>query len=175
MKETNEVDESFVNICYTKLYKNFIEHIDGIDNGISVATDEEGSKKIKLNYQITTHLSNRIGLYNLNWNEEIENKNKGLNNNDIINERFHLALSLATEEFLKSLEGLVFSWYPAREIVMNAVNKRHEIDASGKIIFLDNICPWKDHLFDIEKEVSFITSNIYIYILFFIEFFFFLS
>jgi len=56
-------DEAFVNICYHKLYKGFMEHIDAIDNGISIA---DGAPR----YHISTSLSSRVGTLNPAWNEE---------------------------------------------------------------------------------------------------------
>jgi hypothetical protein len=47
-------------------------------------------------------------------------------------------------------------WWPAREIVQNGLVKRFEIagNEAGKVMVLEQACPWKDHLFDIEDKVS---------------------
>lgn len=45
-------------------------------------------------------------------------------------------------------------WLPAREIVESAVKKGTEIDSSSEIIHLETGCPWKEHLYDLEKELS---------------------
>jgi uncharacterized UPF0160 family protein len=39
-----------------------------------------------------------------------------------------------------------------RSIVENAVRCRFDAHESGSIIVLSQFCPWKEHLFEIEKE-----------------------
>jgi uncharacterized UPF0160 family protein len=39
-----------------------------------------------------------------------------------------------------------------RSIVENAVRSRFDAHESGSIIVLSQFCPWKEHLFEIEKE-----------------------
>lgn len=130
-------DEAFIEICYQKVYKNFIEHIDAIDNGISVADGE-------LRYSVSSTLSNRVGTLNPSWNE--------LQTNAVQNERFREAMMLTCSEFISHIEGLARSWWPARSIVEASYKSRYEVDGSGQIILLEQGCPWKDHLFEIEKE-----------------------
>eukprot|EP00605_Chrysophyceae_sp_TOSAG23-4_P002545 GSChrysophyteH1.ASY1.ANO1.2810.1 assembled CDS len=62
LKDDKSCSQDFVDICYEKLYKNFIEHVDAIDNGISVA---DGPAK----YYVSTTLSARVGHLNPAWNE----------------------------------------------------------------------------------------------------------
>merc|ERR1712137_1036514 len=52
-----------VNAIYKRVYKSFVEHIDGIDNGIE-AFDSD-----KRNYEVSTTLSSRVGGFNPAWNE----------------------------------------------------------------------------------------------------------
>ena len=49
---------------------------------------------------------------------------------------------------------LMYRW-PARSIVQSSLDNRYNIHSSGKIAVLSQSCPWKEHLFEIEKEVSF--------------------
>lgn len=63
LKDHKSFSSSFVDICYHKLYTSFVEHIDGIDNGISVA---DGPAR----YHVSTTLSARVGHLNPAWNEE---------------------------------------------------------------------------------------------------------
>ena len=49
---------------------------------------------------------------------------------------------------------LLYRW-PARSIVQSSLDNRFNIHNSGKIAVLNHFCPWKEHLFEIEKEVSF--------------------
>lgn len=41
---------------------------------------------------------------------------------------------------------------PARNIVLDSFNKREAFHPSKSYIFFDKTCPWKSHLYDIEKE-----------------------
>lgn len=46
-------------------------------------------------------------------------------------------------------------WLPARSYVKAALASRFDVDASGEIIQLDGGgFPWKEHLYDLEKELS---------------------
>ena len=129
--------DEFVNTCYHKLYKDFMEHIDAIDNGISISDSTP-------RYHISSTLSSRVGMLNPSWNE--------VQTPDIINERFSNAMQLTCSEFLLHAHQLVKSWWPARSIVQSALDSRLSIHPSGKIIVLDQACPWKDHLFELESE-----------------------
>jgi hypothetical protein len=35
------------------------------------------------------------------------------------------------------------SWLPARALVLDALEKRFQIDSSGRIILFEQVCPWK--------------------------------
>lgn len=54
-------------------------------------------------------------------------------------------------EFRQVLENYYHSWLPARQLVVNALQRRFEVDPSGKIMVLDRYCPWTSHLFDLEE------------------------
>ena len=51
---------------------------------------------------------------------------------------------------IKALDGYYRNWLPARDIVVQAMAKRFEVDPSGQILVLDRSCPWTEHLFDLE-------------------------
>ena len=70
------------------------------------------------------------------------------------NDRFIEAISLATEEFFISLDYCIRAWLPAYEIVLNAVNTASKIHNSGKIIYIETFCSWKEHLYAIEKILN---------------------
>ena len=36
----------------------------------------------------------------------------------------------------------------------SAIEKRLDVDASGEIIHLETVCPWKDHLYELEEELK---------------------
>lgn len=134
------LDDDTLELLHKKVYKNFIEHIDGIDNGVDVS-----STGGPLNYHITTTLSNRVGYLNPGWNED--------QSETALNRQFHQAMFLTVTEFADNVLTLVNSWLPARSIVEDAVKARFQTHASGEIVYLPQYCPWKSHLADIEEKL----------------------
>ena len=132
-----EVSDGFVDICYRKVYEGFMEHIDAIDNGVSIA--DTPSK-----YHVSTTLSNRVGYLNPSWNEE--------NTPEAFNLGFVEAMLLTGGEFVSCVERLARTWWPARSIVQKGIDDRFTHHRTGSIVILDSQCPWKDHLFEIEGE-----------------------
>ena len=52
-----------------------------------------------------------------------------------------------------SLACALQSWLPARALVQEALDGRHQVDPSGQIIKLPVAgCPWKEHLAQLEEE-----------------------
>lgn len=139
-----DLQGGFLETCFQKVYKDFMEHIDAIDNGVTVADGE-------LKYHVSTTLSNRVGGLNPEWNEP--------QTADIQNERFKQAMLLTGSEFISHVHGLARSWWPARSIVQKALDGRHELDPQGRVIVFSQACPWKDHLFELEEKVSFFISS----------------
>ncbi|OAX42348.1 metal-dependent protein hydrolase [Rhizopogon vinicolor AM-OR11-026] len=128
-----------VEILWLKMYKEFIEAIDGIDNGIAPYTSQEQPK-----YRNRTDLSSRVGWLNPRWNESTEfQKVDGL---------FAKASQLTGEEFLGRLGYYADAWLPARDLVLDGLSSRQNVDASGKIILFEQFAPWKEHLFELEAE-----------------------
>lgn len=139
IESTAAKDETFIEACFHRIYKDFIEHIDAIDNGIVVA---DGAVR----YHISSTLSNRVGWLNPNWNEAVSV--------DTINDNlFREAMLLASSEFLYHVYDLSSSWWPARSIVQEAIDTRFEHDSLGRILVMSQHCPWKDHIFDLEDKV----------------------
>lgn len=144
ISETEDKDiDAVVDICYNKVYTEFMEHIDAIDNGVSIC---DGTPR----YHVSTTLSARVGSLNPGWNEE--------NTPDIQNSRFIDAMTLTCSEFIDKVVSFSKIWWPARSIVRKAVDSRFSVHDSGKIIIFDTFCPWKDHLFELEEEVCAILS-----------------
>jgi uncharacterized UPF0160 family protein len=131
-------DAAFIETFFQKVYKNFVEHVDAIDNGVTVADGE-------LKYHVSTTLSSRVGQLNPEWNEP--------QSVEITNERFIQAMVLTGSEFVSCVHGLARAWWPARSIVQSAIDNRFELDPSGRVIILSQACPWKDHLFELEELV----------------------
>uniref|UniRef100_UPI00398E3E7B MYG1 exonuclease n=1 Tax=Pristiophorus japonicus TaxID=55135 RepID=UPI00398E3E7B len=125
-----------VGVLHDKLYENFVEEIDAIDNGIS---QYEGESR----YNMTTNLSSRIAHLNPPWNAESQDTEAG----------FTKALKLVGTEFMDRMEFYHNAWLPARTLVEDAIRGRFEEDPSGEIVVLvKGGCPWKEHLFELETE-----------------------
>ena len=62
-------------------------------------------------------------------------------------------MSLVESEFIDRVKFYADVWWPARSLVEDAIEKRFEVSEGGRIISFDQGgCPWKEHLFDLEKE-----------------------
>ena len=96
--------------------------------------------------KVSTLLSARIGRLAPAWNEPQTPAD--------YDAQFAKAMALAGAEFLTALTDLHQQWLPARAVVLAAVNSRLEVDASGEIIRVAMVCPWKAHLYDIEGELA---------------------
>eukprot|EP01117_Protostelium_nocturnum_P006551 TRINITY_DN235_c3_g1_i1.p1 TRINITY_DN235_c3_g1~~TRINITY_DN235_c3_g1_i1.p1 ORF type:complete len:359 (-),score=108.33 TRINITY_DN235_c3_g1_i1:67-1143(-) len=134
-----KTDEKTTSIVFEKVYKNFIEELDAIDNGINQYASDVPSK-----YLISSDLSSRVRKLNPQWNEEKPN----------VDERFKKAMELTGTEFVETVEFYGKSWLPARSIVEKAIETRHGVDPSGEIIILGQHCPWKGHLYELEEETK---------------------
>nr|XP_057911704.1 UPF0160 protein MYG1, mitochondrial [Doryrhamphus excisus] len=131
-------DDKQLEVLYDKLYENFVEEVDAIDNGISQCDGEA-------RYAISTTLSARVGYLNPRWNSKSQDTEEG----------FKKAMAMVGEEFLDRLDFYKSSWLPARQVVEDAVNQRHKVDPSGQVLlFSQGGCPWKEHLFALEKELQ---------------------
>ncbi|KAI5616267.1 UPF0160 protein MYG1, mitochondrial, partial [Silurus asotus] len=123
-------------ILFDKMYENFVEEVDAVDNGIS---QHDGEAR----YTVSTTLGARVSHLNPWWNNDFQDTEEG----------FKKAISLVGEEFLGRLHYYQNAWLPARVVVEAAIQTRHQVDASGEILLLtQGGCPWKDHLFSLEKE-----------------------
>ncbi|XP_031574301.1 UPF0160 protein MYG1, mitochondrial-like [Actinia tenebrosa] len=123
---------------FDKIYLNFIQEVDAIDNGVNQTDD-------LLRYEINTNLSTRVGELNPRWNDPNPNEQA----------QFNKALEMVEREFLNKVLFYKDSWLPARSLVEKAIKQRYEVDSSGEVIELDKAgCPWKDHLFELEKHLE---------------------
>ncbi|XP_044299266.1 MYG1 exonuclease [Varanus komodoensis] len=131
-------DDPVVHVLHNKLYENFVEEIDAIDNGISQWDGEP-------RYAMTTNVSARVGYLNPRWNDKDQDTEAG----------FQKAMELVGNEFLDRLDYYYRSWLPARTLVEKAIQQRFEVDPSGEIlVFGQGGCPWKEHLFSLEQELD---------------------
>lgn len=133
-------NEELVRGVYRKLYDTLIAEIDAIDNGVPMF---DGEPK----YSINTHLSARVSHFNPAWNEESDDDTDAM-------KRFEKAKEYVGQEFVDKVLYYAKRWWPARELVQNAVKKRMEVHASGEILELEQFCPWKEHLFELEEQYN---------------------
>lgn len=115
-----------VQILWIKLYKEFIEAIDGIDNGV-----EQYGAGAKALYSSRTNLSARVGWLNPRWNEP--------SNDSLLDEKFKEASKLAGSEFMDRLDYYFKAWLPARDVVEKALLERESIDPSGQIVAFSQV------------------------------------
>lgn len=149
----SSLDDAKVETLWLKLYKEYIEGIDGIDNGVSQYPTD-----IKPKYRVRTDVSSRVGFLNPAWNEPFDSTT--------VDAKFLQASSLVGEEFLSRLDYYGNAWLPARNLVAEALGRRQEADPSGKIILFEQFLPWKEHLFDLEADLAISESSQPIYVLY---------
>ncbi|KAF3823401.1 hypothetical protein GH733_010837 [Mirounga leonina] len=132
-------EDSMVGTIYDKMYENFVEEVDAVDNGIPQW--EEGGPR----YVLTTTLSDGVARLNPAWNQPNQDTEAG----------FKHAMDLVREEFLQRLDFYQHSWLPARGLVEEALAQQFQVDPSGEIIELaKDGCPWKEHLYHLESGLS---------------------
>ncbi|KAG7478252.1 hypothetical protein MATL_G00077960 [Megalops atlanticus] len=125
-------------VLYDKLYESFVEEVDAVDNGISQYDGEP-------RYAVSSTLSARVSYLNPRWNSKSQDTEEG----------FRKAMEMVGAEFLDRLDYYQNAWLPARAVVEGAVQMRTKVDPSGEVIVMEQGgCPWKEHLFSLEKELN---------------------
>jgi len=135
------INDPTVEMLWLKLYRDFIEAIDGIDNGVN-----QYPADVQPKYRSKTDLSTRVGWLNPAWNQPSDSKS--------VDAQFEKASTLTGTEFMGRLSYYADAWLPARGLVKSALDARHVVNPSGHIILFEHYCPWKEHLFEIESESS---------------------
>lgn len=110
-----------------------------MDNGIPT---HDGPPR----YHVTTTLSRRVSTFRPAWNDPVQDFDAG----------FWKAMELVGAEFVDRVKFYGNVWWPARSLVLEALEKRFEVDPEGgRIIhFASGGCPYQEHLFDLEKELG---------------------
>uniref|UniRef100_A0A1B0D999 Uncharacterized protein n=1 Tax=Phlebotomus papatasi TaxID=29031 RepID=A0A1B0D999_PHLPP len=132
-----ELDKKSLMMIYRMIYEKFIQEIDAIDNGVPMFPGEP-------TYTINTNINSRVQDLNQKWKVVKEPYDS--------NVHFRKAMELVGGEFIEKILYYTESWLPARSIVETALINRHKIHESGSIIELDQFCPWKEHLAQLEVE-----------------------
>ncbi|KAG7450491.1 metal-dependent protein hydrolase [Guyanagaster necrorhizus] len=145
------LDDPKVQTLWLKMYEEFIEAIDGGDNGIPRYPED-----IKPAYKSGgTSLPSRVAALNPSWNQPVDSQG--------MDDRFAIASSLTGEEFFAKLDFYANAWLPARDILVDAVaNSKKVADSTGKILLLEQFLPWKSHLFELESESQTEGQTIYV-------------
>ncbi|PKI85545.1 hypothetical protein MVES1_000101 [Malassezia vespertilionis] len=139
------LDNGLVRLFFKKMYDDFVEAIDAIDNGISLYPEVAGPPR----YRSRTDLSSRVGHMNPRWNEPFEES-------DLL-VRFRRASQMAGSEFFERVDDMMLAWYPARQIVQEAIEARKSFegaDPQGRIVLFDRIVGWKSHMYELEAEME---------------------
>lgn len=139
-KELVHPTEGTVNLLHRKIYDSFVEPFDAHDNGISAYPSD-----IQPRFHRSWDIFSQVNVLNPDWNEH------GVD----IQARFLQAVQLLRHNFEAILRRYIKSWLPARTILeksLLAVSTGEEEMVDGRIIVLDEFCPWTDHLFDLEAE-----------------------
>ena len=132
--------DSRISLLHNKLYDDFVEAIDGIDNGISLYPSSVG----KPAYISKTDLSSRVAHLNPAWNEDLPSDPKEKEADSM--RRFEKASRLAGEEFFDRVDYTWKSWLPARNVIEDALNGRKTAagaDEQGRILIFDQYAAWK--------------------------------
>eukprot|EP00842_Homolaphlyctis_polyrhiza_P000733 jgi/Hompol1/1660/HPOL_004941-RA len=146
-------DAERLEILYEKIYEDVIHAYDGIDNGVS-----QYPADIKPVYKDSTGISHRVNALNPAWNQP--------STPDILFSQFLKAVDLTGTEFIGRVKYLGDAWLPARKVVQTALETRTQIHPSGHIIVLDQFCPWKEHLHDLENELKLAGNDLPLYVLY---------
>jgi len=134
------VEDPTVEILFNKVYENFVEEVDGVDNGVDQCPE-------KPRYAVTTTLGSRVRGLQPAWNEPEKNTRENMD------KLFATAMDYVGAEFADRVHSYFKIWLPARTLVATALDSRFEIDPSGEVLSLGvGGCPWKDHLMDLELE-----------------------
>ncbi|CDF32246.1 unnamed protein product [Chondrus crispus] len=75
---------------------------------------------------------------------------------------FMAAVRLAGAEFDDCVLRVARSWLPARAIVAAAMDARAPHHPSGSILVMREWAPWKEHLFDLEREADQVGDVLYV-------------
>ncbi|KAI8849392.1 metal-dependent protein hydrolase [Chytridium lagenaria] len=116
------LDDERLDILYQKLYNDFVEGFDGVDNGISRYPVD-----VKPLYKDGTSISSRVARLNPWWNEK---------DVDLMG-RFLEAVALTGREFTERVRYLGLSWLPARTLVEDGLKSRFEVNASGRVLVFE--------------------------------------
>ena len=156
---SGKLPQNLMDLLYDRVYKGFMEHVDGIDNGVEefslAANSNDAAGSLVKNYSVPTTLSARVGRLYPRWNDSYQRADEDA--------AFVAAVNLTTLEFFEAVDFYACSWIPARAIVERAFDSASAIHSSQQIISLESAgAPWKEHLLDVEKERGCVGRTLYV-------------
>ncbi|KAI6199573.1 hypothetical protein M3Y96_00641300 [Aphelenchoides besseyi] len=134
---TIKCDDSTIEFYYDRLYKNFVEAVDAVDNGIKQHDSEP-------KYYAPVSLQSLVEEMNPAWNDKKSNE-------DV---QFEKAMKVVGDIFTRQLHYLHNVWMPCRDIVQEGILNRNKNHKSGRILVMKESCPWKQHLFMLEEQLT---------------------
>ncbi|PNW87344.1 hypothetical protein CHLRE_02g118900v5 [Chlamydomonas reinhardtii] len=144
------LDHPELETVYLQVYRNFIEAVDAVDNGVGQYTVPSGTAPLYVN---NTTLGARVASLNPRWNQPSDDAT--------LYQQFLKAVELTGREFSEAVDWVARGWLPGRRPVAESLAARHSVHPSGKIILLLEYCPWKDHLYDLERESGCVGEVLY--------------
>ncbi|ODV86159.1 hypothetical protein CANARDRAFT_175097 [[Candida] arabinofermentans NRRL YB-2248] len=141
-----------IEFLYDRVYRDYIEAIDADDNGINKYANHDDLKPLfrDRNFQISSIVSN----LNPPWDSDATDAD--------FDAQFAKASEIMGVAFMNFLTYMGKSFLPAKQYVEKAFADRFNADPSGKIVVLDRFVPWKEHLFNIEKENNAVGEILYV-------------
>lgn len=107
--------------------QDYIEAIDGVDNGVN-----QYSSSLTPAYRSKTDISTRVGWLNPRWNVQATPAD--------VDQLFLKASALVGDEFIDRLDYYGNAWLPARQLVLDGLNRA---TFDGRVVIFDVFAPWK--------------------------------
>ncbi|KAK1933294.1 putative MYG1 protein [Babesia divergens] len=130
-------DDEQVEELYQRVYDDFIEALDAIDNGVPIAD-------APIKYKVTTDLSSRIGRLNPSWVDADVDPDA----------RFQDAMKLAISEFDHYVRNIIDVSFAAKKLFLEAYNNRFDVHESGLVIETPRGMPFTRFMHEMEEKES---------------------
>lgn len=143
-----EIQQADLDRIYFKIYNTTMLEIDAIDNGVDTGCN--------LAYDITSNLSQRVGMYNSPWNAPA---GAGYSQHN----QFKKAMKVCEQYFMHKVYREVMIMQPARAIVQEMFAKSAEFHPSKAFIHMEKFCPWKSHVLKLEQENKIVGQHKFVF------------
>ncbi|GMM50887.1 Myg1 protein [Starmerella bacillaris] len=140
--------QTTVDGIYERVYNEFVEAIDGDDNGVSAYTQKP----------IYNTRGTKLGSVVANLSPLPCQDNSDEN----IDRLFQKASDLMGLAFEAQVLSTGLGWYPSKTQVSQAFKDRFKYDSEGRILVLDSATHWKEHLTDLESKEQCVGNVLYV-------------